>query len=338
MAEVLEWGVVGTGGIASDFAEALSHSKRCRLVNACGSSPQKAAVFADKYKLPGRAGSLEEMLADRRVQAVYVATPHPSHEAQAIQCLKAGKHVLCEKPMTMDAAGAERVIAEARKGNLFLMEAFMYRCHPLMRALIERLKSGVIGAIQHVRADFSFRVPRDPKGRLFDLALGGGGILDVGGYPMSFARLVAGIVEGKPFAEPTKLDAVGFIGPTGADEVTTATLRFASGLSAVLGCAVHQELGRRVSVCGELGRIELDDPWIPGGDRQGRDTGFSILLEGRAPEFVKITTETATYAIEAELVAATLPAVEAPWPAMTWADTLGNMRALDAWRSALAAE
>jgi hypothetical protein len=88
-------------------------------------------------------------------------------------------------------------------------------------------------------------------------------------------------------------------------------------------------------VCGELGRIELDDPWIPGGDRQGRETGYTIELEGKAPEFVKIATNTATYAIEAELVADTLPKVEAPSPAMTWADTLGNMRALDAWRRAL---
>jgi predicted dehydrogenase len=335
MSETLDWGVIGTGGIASDFAEALAQSKTCRLVSATGSSPDKAKAFAQKFKLPAHAATLDELCADPRVQAVYVATPHPSHEAQAIRCIEAGKHVLCEKPMTMDAAGAERVVTAAKKKNVFLMEAFMYRCHPLIRELLERLRGGIIGQIQHVRADFSFHVPRDPKGRLFDLKLGGGAILDVGGYPMSFARLIAGLVEGKPFAEPTSLHAVGFIGPTGADEVTTATLRFASGLTAVASCAVHQELGRRVSVCGEKGRIELDDPWIPGGDRQGRETGFTVHLEGKSPEFVKITTNTATYAIEAELVAATLPKVEAPSPAMTWADTLGNMRALDAWRAAL---
>jgi predicted dehydrogenase len=307
-------------------------------VNAVGSSAAKAKAFADKFKLPSSAATVEELCADPRVHAVYVATPHPSHEAQAIRCIEAGKHVLCEKPITMDAAGAERVVAAARKKNVFLMEAWMYRCHPLLREVIERLQGGLIGQIQHVRADFSFRVPRDPKGRLFDLKLGGGAILDVGGYPMSFARLVAGLVEGKPFAEPTSVSAVGFLGPTGADEVTTATLRFASGLTAVTSCAVHQELGRRVSVCGELGRVEIDDPWIPSGNRQGRETGYTVHLEGRPPEFSKITTKTATYAIEAELVAATLPAVEAPWPAMTWADTLGNMRALDAWRAALTAE
>jgi predicted dehydrogenase len=332
MHEVLNWGVIGTGGIASDFAEALRHSTRCRLINASGSSAAKTRAFADRWRLPAAARSLEELLADDHVQAVYVATPHPSHEAHAIACLEAGKHVLCEKPLTLDAAGSERVVAAARRSRRFLMEAFMYRCHPLMRELVTRLQQGVIGEIRHVRADFGFRVPREPQGRLFDLALGGGGILDVGGYPVSFARLVAGIVEGQPFAEPVALEAVGHRGPTGVDELATAILRFASGFTAEVTCAVHHEVGRLAVVFGELGRIVLPDPWIPGGDRQGRDTSFWIHRHGSEPERVDVHTETATYAIEAELVAATLPAVEAPWPAMTWADTLANMRVLDTWR------
>src|SRR6187397_1256827 len=96
------------------------------------------------------------------------STPHPAHEAQALAAIAAGKHVLCEKPMTIAAATTERVIEAARRGNVFLMEAFMYRCHPLTKALITRLQDGVIGTIRHVRADFAFRVPRDPKGRLFN--------------------------------------------------------------------------------------------------------------------------------------------------------------------------
>jgi predicted dehydrogenase len=336
MAETLNWGVIGTGGIANDFAEALSHSGRCRVVNAVGSSPQKSAAFAAKWRLPNSAPTLDALLGDPAVQAVYIATPHPAHEAQAVACLDAGKAVLCEKPLTLDAAGAERVIGAARQKGVFLMEAWMYRCHPLLRELIARLKAGVIGDIRHVRADFAFRVPRDPAGRLFDLKLGGGGILDVGGYPLSFARLIAGLIEGKPFAEPIATTAVGFVGPTGADELTTAALRFASGFSATCTSGVHHEAGRVAVVFGELGRIVLPDPWIPGSDRQGRETSFTIHLDGKEPELVRVRTEGATYAIEAELVAATLPALEASWPAMSWADSLGNMRGLDAWRAALA--
>jgi predicted dehydrogenase len=335
MSEPLGFGIIGTGGIAADFAQALSRSKTCRVVNVVGSSAEKGRAFADKYRVPAAAASLDEFLGDEKVQAVYVATPHPSHEKQAIACIEAKKHVLCEKPMTIDAAGTERVVAAAKRHGVFLMEAFMYRCHPLMKELIARLKNGVIGDIRHVRADFSFRVPRDPKGRLFDLKLGGGGILDVGGYPVSFSRLVAGLVEGKPFAEPTKLQAIGYLGPTGADEIATALLSFSSGFNAVVSCAVHHEGGRNTVVFGEKGRIVLEDPWIPGSDRQSRETGFTIHLDGKAPEVVAVRTEVATYAIEAELVAATLPAVEGPWPAMSWADSIGNMRVLDAWRAAL---
>ena len=335
MTEPLNWGVIGTGGIAADFCEALAQSKHCAVVSACGSSPEKARAFAARFRLPAAARSLSELLGDARVQAVYIATPHPSHEAQAIACLEAGKNVLCEKPLTLDAAGAERVIAAAKRSGKFMMEAFMYRCHPLLKQLLTCLEAGAIGELRHVRADFGFRIPRAPKHRLFDVELGGGGILDVGGYPVSFARLLAGFVENKPFSEPTSVEALGHLGPTGADELASAFLRFSSGFTAEVTCAVHHEVGRNTVVFGERGRIVLPDPWIPGSDRQGRESSLWIHRDGAEPERVGVRTETATYAIEAELVAATLPAVEAPWPAMTWADTLGNMRVLDAWRARL---
>lgn len=213
----------------------------------------------------------------------------------------------------------------------------MYRCHPLLRELISRIQGGAIGALQHLRGDFGFRVARDPKGRLFDLAKGGGGILDVGGYPVSLARLLAGLDAGTPFAEPTRLEAIGRIGPTGADEITTALLSFPSGFTAEVTCAVHHAVGTTTVIFGEEGKIVLGDPWIPGSDRQGLATGFTIVRDDRPDEVVEIRTERATYAIEAELVADTLPATEPAWPAMSWADTLGNMRVLDAWRAALAA-
>jgi predicted dehydrogenase len=333
--ERLQWGIVGTGGIAADFAEAVGGSSLCRVVSVAGSSPAKARAFADRWSLPAAAAGVPELLADPAVDAVYIASPHPFHEAQALACIAAGKAVLCEKPITLDAAAAARVIEAARAQRVFLMEAYMYRCHPLLRALVSRLSDGLIGDLRHVRADFGFRVPRDPRGRLFDLTLGGGGILDVGGYPVSFARLIAGLAVGTPFAEPVELRATGVIGPTGADELATALLTFPSGLTAQVTSAVYHDVGTTTVVYGEQGKIVLPDPWIPGSQRQGRESRFIVMREGAAPETVTVKTELATYAIEADLVAATLPAPEAAWPAMTWLDTLGNMRALDAWQAAL---
>src|SRR5450432_4169877 len=221
MKDRLQWGVIGTGQIAADLALSLEKSARGLIVNVAGSSPEKARAFASRWGLTQASASVEELCADRAVDIVYVATPHPAHEAHAIA---AGKAALCEKPFTMNAAGAARVIEAARARGVFLMEAFMYRCHPLIRALAQRLQDGVIGPILHLRADFGFRKTREPAGRLFNLALGGGAILDVGCYPASFARLVAGIAAGQPFAEPTKVEATAVYGPTGVDELATALL------------------------------------------------------------------------------------------------------------------
>jgi predicted dehydrogenase len=335
MKDKLQWGVIGTGAIAGDLAKALENSPRCRIVNAAGSSLEKARAFAARWDLPSASASIDELLADPQVEAVYVATPHPAHEAHALACIAAGKPVLCEKPFTMNAASAARVIEAARAHGVFLMEAFMYRCHPLIRELMKRLQDGAIGPILHVRADFGFRKMRDPQGRLYNLGLGGGAILDVGCYPASFARLVAGVAVGQPFAEPARIQASGLFGPTGADELASALLTFDSGVTAAITTAIHHDVGRSAMVCGETGRIVIPDPWAPGSHRHGLETSLTVFRDGRDPEVVEIKTERASYALEAELVADALPATEAPWPAMTWADTLGNMRLLDAWQAAL---
>jgi predicted dehydrogenase len=335
MRDKLNWGVIGTGGIASDFAEALVGSRRCRVVNVVGSGAQKGRTFAERWSLPRCSESVDQMLADRDVDAVYIATPHPLHEQNALACIRARKAVLCEKPITLDAASATRVIDAARAGGVFLMEAFMYRCHPLIKQLLARLGEGVIGRLRHIRADFAFRVPRTATGRLFDPRLGGGGILDVGGYPVSFARLIAGVVAGTPTAEPIEILGSGFIGPHGADEIASGLLRFESGLTASVTCGVFHDVGTSAQLFGEEGKIVLPNPWIPGGERQSLDTGFTILRDGKSPQTISVRTDKATYGIEAELVAESLPGTEARWPAMTWADTLGNMRVLDAWRAAV---
>jgi predicted dehydrogenase len=330
----LGWGVVGTGAIATDFVRALGRASRSRVLGVAGSTPEKARAFARQHRLPIAEPSLSELVLRPEIQAIYVATPHPLHEPHAIECIEAGKHVLCEKPLTVDAASAGRVIAAARRRGTFLMEAFMYRCHPLMQALIEKLRAGVIGEVRHVRADFGYRAPRDPHGRLFNPALAGGAILDVGCYPLSLVRLVAGVAAGGQLAEPLAVRGTAFIGPTGTDEVASASLRFASGITAEVACAVRHELGTRVVIFGERGRLILPNPWLPAGARQGRANTLVVHLDDERPQGIEVRARSASYALEADLVAASLPAQEAPWPAVTWDDSLGNMLALDAWRAA----
>jgi predicted dehydrogenase len=330
----LGWGVIGTGAIATDFVRALSHAKRSRVLGVCGSTPDKARAFAKKHGVPLAEPSLDALLQRPEIQAIYVATPHPLHEPLSIECIEAGKHVLCEKPLALDAAGVQRMLEAARRRGTFLMEAYMYRCHPLMQALVGELRAGTLGRVSHVRADFGFRTRRVAESRVFNPALGGGAILDVGGYPLSLVRLIAGVVAGSDVAEPDALHGTAFRGPTGVDEVASASLRFGSGMTAEIACAVRHELGTRVVIFGENGRLVLPNPWLPAGNRQGRATTLVVHLDDRAPQGIEVRAPAPSYALEADLVANSLPAHEAPWPAMSWADSLGNARALDAWRAA----
>jgi predicted dehydrogenase len=167
---------------------------------------------------------------------------------------------------------------------------------------------------------------------LFDPELGGGSILDVGGYPVSFARLVAGIVESTPFAEPVQVLGSMSLGPTGVDELASAELIFGSGFTAEVKSAIRHDVGTAAVVYGDAGKVVVPNPWLPRGNRHGLESEFSIHRDGRAPENVVVRTREVTYAIEAAVVADTLPRTEADWPAMSWADTLGNMRVLDQWR------
>src|SRR5262249_55744447 len=156
------------------------------------------------FHLPHEHGSYPELLANPAVDAVYIATPHPEHAAWAIRCAEAGKHILCEKPLTMSLAETETVVAAARAHDVFLLEAFMYLSHPLTSQWLQLLKDGAIGDLQVIQSSFSFRADWQPAGRLLNPALGGGGILDVGCYPVSLARLAAGMALGQPFAEPRR--------------------------------------------------------------------------------------------------------------------------------------
>jgi predicted dehydrogenase len=146
---------------------------------------------------------------------------------------------------------------------------------------------------------------------------------------------MAGLAVGKPMAEPSKLTAVGQIGPTGVDEFAQATLSFASGVTAEIACGIRYDFGCAATIFGEEGRIQLDDAWLPGGKRQGLESHFTIERDGEPPRIVPVNIPRAIYALEAELVADSLPATQATWPAMTWDDTLANLRVMDSWRAAI---
>jgi predicted dehydrogenase/aryl-alcohol dehydrogenase-like predicted oxidoreductase len=314
----LRWGIAGTGRIAGRFASGLARSRTGRLVAVGSRTREHADAFGDQFDVPVRHGSYEALLADGQVDAVYVATPHPSHAELAIRAAEAGKHVLCEKPLALNHAQAMAMVEAAAEHDVFLMEAFMYRCHPQTARLVELVGSGEIGELRAIRATFGFATRFDPASRLLDRALGGGGILDVGGYCASMARLLAG-------AEPVEVKAAGRIGETGVDEHAAAMLRFPGDVVAELFCSVRARADNAVWVFGTEGTIEVPAPWLPGAEAE-----ITVARDGREPRRVVVTTSDDLYGAEADEVAVHLEARQAP--AMSWDDSLGNVRVLDRWR------
>jgi predicted dehydrogenase/aryl-alcohol dehydrogenase-like predicted oxidoreductase len=334
MVAALNWGILGTGRIAQTFAAALEHAEGARLVAFASRGTEPVAkVFAGARRHHGYAA----LLADPEVQAVYIATPHPSHAEWAIKAAEAGKHILCEKPLGMNAAEASAIIDAAKLHDVFLMEAFMYRGHPQTAKLIELVRSGEVGDIHLIQAAFGYRKDFSPTARQFANELGGGGILDVGCYCVSMARLIAGVVAGTPVAEPRVIQGAGKLGPTGVDEWAVATLEFADGLIAQVSTSVALPQENVVRLFGTQGRIEVPAPWFCSGLQGGRSVITVVGVDGTRKE-IAIETERWLYAIEAEHVASRIAQRQASWPAPDWADTLGNMRAMDAWRRAVGVE
>jgi predicted dehydrogenase len=335
--EKLNWGIIGTGGIAKKFARALADAERGTLYAVGSRSQARADDFGDEFGAPARYGSYEALLADERVDAVYNALPNHLHLEWTVQAAEAGKHVLCEKPLTVDVGEAHEMVAAVEAADVFMMEAFMYRCHPQTAKLIELIRAGAIGEVRVIQAHFGYDLGGGPEAyeniRLRHDARGGG-IMDVGCYTVSMARLIAGAALGQEGpAEPERIEGAAHIGPGGVDEWATGVAYFAgaghSAIVADLACACRVRLDSQVRVWGAEGQITVPVPWNP-------EHGLVVLARhGEAPQEIETPARVNSYTLEADAVAQALPARQAPYPCMTWDDSVGNMRALDLWRASV---
>jgi predicted dehydrogenase len=327
----LSWGILGTGRIAGIFARQLAQSKSGKLVAVGSRSPASADKFAAEFGVPRRHGCYEALLADPTVQAVYITTPHPMHAEWSIKAAEAGKHILCEKPLTLNHADSMAVIDAARRHDVFLMEGFMYRCHPQIAKLVELIRGKIIGDVRVIQASFGFHRDFNPHTRLFSNALGGGGILDVGCYTVSMSRLIAGVATGKPFVEPMEVKGCGHFVPTGVDSWAVAALKFPGDIVAALATSVEVQQDNVVRIYGSQGRILVPAPWAQIHD--GTTTELIVERKVGPPQEIVMELSQPIFAIEADHVAAHIERRQAP--AMSWDDTLGNMKALDQWRASI---
>jgi predicted dehydrogenase len=245
----IRWGVAGPGGIAVRFANAMQHCADGQIIAAASRSRERADAFADRFRVPTRYDDYGALAEDPDVDAVYVATPHSRHETDATLYLLAGKHVLCEKPFALDAAQVRRMTAAAQASGRFCMEAMWSRFLPAYRVLADLLDAGRIGNPLFAEADFGFRRPMDSTHRLFDRALGGGALLDLGIYPLQLADLV--------FGRPDRIVADAVLGETGVDEQVAAILHHPAGGLAVVKAATRVTLACTARIAGTDGTIDL---------------------------------------------------------------------------------
>ncbi|WP_410622105.1 Gfo/Idh/MocA family protein [Amycolatopsis sp. cmx-8-4] len=329
----LRWGLLAAGTIAAEFAAGVDESKHGVLTAVAARSADRAREFATRFEIPKAYGSYQDLLADPEVDAVYVSTPHPMHQEWAIAAAEAGKHVLCEKPLTVTAADAEEVIAAARRQDVFLMEAFMYRLHPQTRRLAELISSGAIGEVRAVDVTFSYASEDGEAARLGDLALGGGGILDVGCYCTSLARLVAQAALGVDVVEPEAVTGMAKLSASGVDEYATGLLRLPGDILARLSCGFRLAQEDGIHVYGSRGQLHVPRPaWIHALRKPVTSQIVLTPLDGQA-EVIEIEASQGLFAREADHVAAHVGDRQAP--ELTWAETLANMRTLDRWREAV---
>jgi predicted dehydrogenase/aryl-alcohol dehydrogenase-like predicted oxidoreductase len=321
----LNWGILGPGKIARRFASQLPMSASGRLVAVGGRDGAKSAAFAKEFGADRSYASFEELLADPAIDAVYISTPHTLHAELTIKAANAGKHVLCEKPMAVNHGSAMAAAEAARRNGVVLLEGYMYRFHPQIDTLLELLRDEAIGAIQHIDASFSF-VGKNRDGWVFDEARAGGGILDVGGYPLSMARLIVSAALGKP-SEPVSLAAHGSLDHN-VDEWAVASLQFQSGITASIRAGINLEEEERVVVYGAKGTIQLHTPWVVEPDQS------PVITVSRVGETVRTIhcPPGAAYAAEADALAR---GIGGEVDRMSVSDSLANLRALDLWREQL---
>jgi predicted dehydrogenase len=318
MKEVIRWGILGTGNIATSFATGVATMPDAELA-AVGSRNQATAdAYGDRFQIERRYASYRELVNDPEVDVVYIATPHSLHLENMLLCFEADKAVLCEKPFTINAAQARQAIRRARQCKLFVMEATWMRFTPLMVELRKMLADGVIGEIRMVNADFGIRAEYDPLFRLFNPELGGGGMLDVGIYPLSLAQMLLGT--------PAQVVGLAELGQTGVDEQSASVLGYEGGQLAVLHNAIRTETPQEATIVGAEGWIRIDAPWwMP--------QAMTIQKSGTTPRHLEIPFAANGYTYEAAEVHHCLREGKLESPLMPLDETIAVMETMDALRA-----
>jgi xylose dehydrogenase (NAD/NADP) len=324
MVNRLRWGILGTGNIARQFAGGVAVARRSEVTAVGSRSLDSARTFAQANRVPMAHGSYPSLLADPNVDAVYNSLPNSMHHEWTIAALRAGKHVLCEKPFAVTLAQAAEMFEVARQCDRIVVEAFMYRSHPLMQAVQKAVADGAIGELKFIRTSFCYRTTKIAGNIRFDPELAGGCLMDVGCYCINFSRLFAG-------CEPARVTAYSHRHASGVDDMFTGAMEFPNGVLAAFACGMSAHADNTATLCGSEGYLEIPVPWKPPAPEsvfviaRGTPPKMDGLgkLAGAGREVVRVRVEGDLYGIEADAFAASVFDGAVPW--ISEADTMGNI-------------
>ncbi|MBA7691301.1 scyllo-inositol 2-dehydrogenase (NADP(+)) IolU [subsurface metagenome] len=258
MSNMYRWGIVGPGRIARKFADALNHIENAKLQAVASTNAQRAKDFAQKYYATNYYDSYEQLFSDDTVDIVYIATTHNFHCNNTLDALNAKKHVLCEKPMAVNASQVKQMINSAQSNKVFLMEAMWTRFLPMMAEARDIIAKGTIGPPQLLHADFGVKFNFDPKSRIYNPNLAGGALLDLGVYCLALASMI--------FGRPNNILSTIKMADTGVDERSTVLLEYDNAKVAVLFQALDIETPKQALIIGTEGSIALHPVWTAGSD------------------------------------------------------------------------
>ena len=337
----VKWGIIGLGSIASKFADGFQFTKNARLFAISSKNENKLLEFKNKFQIDKNFcfSNYESLLECKDLDVVYIALPHSFHHEWVIKSIEKKKNILVEKPATVNFSQMENIKNNLKNKNIFFSEAFMYRYHPQIPKIIDLLKNKIIGNLISMESFFGFdalarrkifgvKFKKKPNkyDRLFSKELGGGAILDIGCYPVSFSILVASLISKIDFNRIEVLNKKKEIGPTGVDMNSLAELNFGNNFKSKVIASLTKNLGKKTKIIGTKGELIIEDTWSP--------TNISLInVIGKNKETIKIKCHNNVYAYEIDTLSTCIleNKKEPNFPGMTINETLENMKILDEW-------
>ena len=330
---MIKWGIIGLGNMANQFAASINEVENANLLSVASKSITRLNDFGDKYNIEKkyRFNSYDDILNCTEISSIYISTLNNTHVEIVQKAIKLKKNILCEKPIATNYEDVLKIFKMLKKSNVFFLEAIAYRTHPQTEFVIKKIKEGEIGEIKEIDSTFGFLTKIKPESRLFDKNLGGGAILDVGCYPVSFANLISCLNnKEEKLIEPEIFDVSGSLCETGVDDIAYAKLKF-SNLIATVGTAVRLNMQNKTLITGTKGSILVYNPWLPSKkslvEIKTKSSYYKSFISSKKNIYANQIYEVSKLILSGQK--------EGKFPAMTWQHSEVNMSIINKWKNEL---